>query len=126
MKTTKKDFNLFCKECLRWQEILGLSGFELRFVHGNAMSDKIYGNCMVDVTARTALIRLCKDWPEAKSFGIHLCDQEIRLTAFHEICHVWLDLLSSCARARYIYAHEIEEAEHDIIRTLEKVLYPHY
>jgi len=121
-KTTKSDFELFCKECLRWQDILGLHGFEINFFHTDEdKGDFCY--CNINPVNRTVLIELCKKWPDEK---YKKTNEQIKLSAFHEVCHILMDLLSSCARARYICSHEIDESEHAIIRTLERVLFSKY
>lgn len=121
-KTTKADFELFKKECLRWKDILGLHGFEFNFNHnGEDRGDFSY--CAVNSTNRTVMLELCIKWPGKKYIKT---DAHIKMSAFHEVCHVFLDLLGSVARYRYISQHEVEEAEHAIIRTLETVLYPKY
>jgi hypothetical protein len=47
----------------------------------------------------------------------------IRLVAFHEVCELLLARMLICATARYVSRDEIEEAKHEIIRTLENVLF---
>lgn len=120
--TTKSDFKLFCEECLRWQNILGLHGYEFNFFHNNEKKGD-FSYCTTNPENRTALLELCKEWPSDK---YKKTDEYIKLSAFHEVCHVLIDLISSCARARFVGLHEIDEAEHTIIRILEKVLYPKY
>jgi len=122
MKTTKADFELFCREAEKWIEIFGLKDWEVKFNHlkGNGQD---YAVCSTNPDGRTAKIELYKTWPEP---DIKKTENEIKTSAFHEVCHIFLETLVSCARARFIMSHELEEAGHGIIRTLEKVLYPKY
>ena len=123
-KTTIKHFELFRSECLRWAEILGLKGWEIRFDHME--NGEEYENdlslCTTDCLNRCCKLSLFKQWPDE----FELNDEEVRLSAFHEVCHVFLDLIGSVARTRFIMKHELDEAEHAMIRTLENVLYPQY
>ena len=124
MLTTKKDFKLFCNECLKWQKILGLYDYEFNFEHlKNNYNTDFFASCIVNATGRTVLLSLYETWP---SKIIKKTNNHIKLSAFHEVCHVLIDYVSSCGRARYISEHEITEGEHAIIRILEKVLFTKY
>ena len=121
--TTKKDFELFKKECEKWVEVLGLHGFEFRYGHlycgdeSDTFADATWEN-----VPRSVFINLYENWPD----GYEKNTTEIKLAAFHEVLHVFIGKLSNLARARYIKEREVEEAEHAIIRTLERVLFPNY
>ena len=75
-------------------------------------------------SSRISRLKLCKDWPE-KSM-VDLTDENVRLSAFEEVGHLFLYRLGSCAYSRFISEHEVEEAEHSLIRVLQNVLYPRY
>lgn len=122
MKTTKKHFKLFKRESKKWIKILGLQGWEVRFKHTPDVGDGNFADARTNSTNRAARLRLNTNWPE----GHKLTSKEIRKTAFHEVCHIVMDLVGSCARSRHIMEHEIDEAEHAIIRTLESTLFPRY
>ena len=124
-KTTVKQFDLFRSECLKWIDIFGLKDYEIHFEH----SDKATGNgnvayCIRDCNGRVARLSLCQTWND--NYIVRLSDESIKLAAFEEVCHIFLYSLSSCANARFVMEHEINEAEHGLIRVLQSVLYPKY
>jgi len=123
MKTTKKHFEIFKAECEKWIDIFGLKDYEFHFEH-KAVGDRNIAECYRNSTSRTARLSLCKVWPERSMVALN--DDNIKTSAFEEVCHVLLYSLSSCAYSRHIMEHEIDEAEHGIIKTLQNVLYPKY
>ncbi len=125
IKTSESDFEIFKKEALRWIDILGLKDFEINFSH----SDKIVGDgnaaCVQrNCNSRIVNICLCETWPD-KSMSPYN-EENIKLAAFEEVLHILLYLLSSCAYSRFVMEHEIEEAEHRIIRVLQNTMYLKY
>ncbi|MBC8393391.1 MAG: hypothetical protein H8E17_12600 [Deltaproteobacteria bacterium] len=122
-KTSKKHFEIFKAECLKWIDIFGLKGYEFHYEH-KAVGDGNVAECHRNSTSRTARLSLCKVWPERSM--VPLNDDNIKTLAFEEVCHVFLYSLSSCAYARHIMDHEIGEAEHGIIKILQNILYPKY
>ena len=123
MKTTKKHFEIFKAECEKWIDIFGLKDYEFHFEH-KAVGDENIAECCRNSTSRTARLSLCKVWPEYSM--VALTDYNVKTSAFEEVCHVLLYSLSSCAYSRHIMEHEIDEAEHGIIKTLQNVLYLKY
>ena len=124
MLTTKKDFKLFCNECLKWQKILGLYDYEFTFNHlKDNNNSSYYASCIVNATGRAVMFNLYETWP---SVTVKKTNSQIKLSAFHEVCHVLVDYVGSCGRARYVSEHEIIEGEHAVIRILEKVLFTKY
>jgi len=123
MKTTKKHFEIFKGECEKWIDILGLKDWEIHFEHRD-VGDGNIAECHRNSASRIARLSLCRVWP-GKSM-VALTDDNIRTSAFEEVCHVLLYGLSSCAYARHIMEHEIDEAEHAVIMRLLNVLYPKY
>jgi len=122
-KTTKKHFDLFVSESRKWIDIFGLKAQEIHFKHEDVGNGNI-AMCRRDSVARVAKLSLCKTWPVR--FIMDLSDENVKLAAFEEVCHIFLYELSSCAYSRFIMEHEIDESEHSIIRTLQSVLYPKY
>ena len=125
MKITSKHFELFKAECMKWIGIFGLKDYEIHFEHSDDACGK--GNiasCERNCNSRIARLVLCKTWPEGGM--CKLSDAAILVSAFEEVCHIFLWSLSSCAHARFVMEHEINEAEHGLIRVLQSVLYPKY
>lgn len=115
-KTTKKDFELFKKECLKWIKIFGLYSYETSFEHDVCVKGSV-ASCEMNINARWANLGLAKK-PSISS------KESIKLSAFHEVMEVFIGRLRVCALSRFVNEDEIEEANHEIIRTLENVVYP--
>ena len=47
----------------------------------------------------------------------------LKTSAFHEVCHMLLHRLKVCGESRYITESEIDEAEHEIVRRLENLMF---
>ena len=122
MKTTKKHFKIFKRECKKWIKFFSLTDYEIHFAHSDEnVGDGNMANCYRSSNSRIARLSLCQTWGE--DFICELNDENIRLSAFEEVCHVLLYGLSSCAYARFIMEHEINEAEHSLIRVLQNVIF---
>ena len=119
MKTTVKQFEIFKVECLKWIEVFGLKDWEIHLEHAE-LEDNNMALCTRNSNSHIAKLSLCKTWPTDTM--INLTEGNIRNSAFEEVCHVFLYRLSSNAYARFIMEHEINEAEHSIIRTLQGIL----
>lgn len=121
--TTKSDFELFKAESEKWIDIFGLKDWEVKYNHrdGNGQDYACFSS---NPENRCVTLGLYKKWP--KSDKVKKTSDEIRLSAFHEVCHIFLETLASCARTRFIMSHELDESCHGIIRTLERVLFPKY
>lgn len=116
MKTTRRHFELFKKECLRLQVVLGLNGWTIAFEHVKleGLNSKIVTSCLT----KQATIALSSDHSDVES----LTDLVILRHAKHEMAHLLLADLDDLARQRYVQEGELDEAEHRIVRTLEKIL----
>jgi hypothetical protein len=116
-KTTKKDFELFEKECRKWIDFFGLLSFELAFDH-RINNENLAGvewdivNCWCD-------FYLCKNWGRTKP-----TKSEIEKTAFHEVFHLLLAKLKSYIVSRSFNIDEVEAEFHKIIRIMENKVYP--
>jgi len=116
-KTTPADFKIFQEEVAYWQRRLGLLDWEI-----NTRHQKIEGRgeCWANLQGRTATLALGKVF---HNYDEPPGEAGIRLVAFHEVCELLLARMLICATARYATRDEIEEAKHEIIRTLENVLF---
>lgn len=117
-KTTPEDFKIFQEEVAYWQKRLGLLDWHIYTRHKLMRENQ--GYCYAHLQGRAATIYL--------STVLHNYDEPpgaegIRQIAFHEVCEVLLVRMMICAQARYVTRDEIEEAKHEIIRTLENVLF---
>jgi len=121
MKTTKKDFEIFKKEVKKWQDILGLQGWEIVCVHGGTDKEN-RAEYLTHITGRICTIYLADDWD---GIADNKCDRAIKQTAFHEVVELSLQDLRNYAQY-YINEDLVDEATHKIVRMLENVLFPKY
>ena len=119
-KITEAQFSLFKKECAKWINIFGLKNWELRyFLDGGDKKSYAWVNYNHD--NRVADLYLTNDWAE---LNILPTNEQIKHTAFHEVMEIFLYPLRYLAEARYVLGWEtIDCAIHDIIRTLETVVF---
>jgi len=119
MKTTKKDFELFKKECKKWLDILSLKNWEIFWVHGDTDVD-CRAQLLVDQKGRLSTIYLAEEWEKDA-----VTDLLIKKMAFHEVCELFLydiGIMLGCFFAPGV----VEEEIHKIIRTLENTLFLKY
>ena len=117
-KTTQEDFQVFKEAVVYWQNRLGLLNWHIYTRHRPKL--EVQAQCATNLSGRCATITLSKvlynyDEPPGEA--------AIRRMAFHEICELFLARIDICARTRFVQEGEIEEARHEIIRTLEKVIF---
>ena len=119
-KTTKRHFNVFCAEVIKFIDIFGLMGWEVNFEH------RLYLNnaqavCITDQEGRTCTMALATDWIALKP-----TDLEVRKAAFHEVCELLLSRLNTFAKYRFVRESQIDEESHNLIRILERVVWKKY
>jgi hypothetical protein len=117
--TTEGDFQIIQEAVAYWQRRLGLLDWYIYTRHKNRDRDA-QASCYPDLSGRCATLYLSKvldnyDEPPGETF--------IRRMAFHEVCEVLMARMLICAVARYVTREEIDEARHEIIRTLEHVIF---
>ena len=77
MKTTKKDFEVFKKECEKWIEFFGLKDWRVEYEHRPL--DNARADVEADIMNKWAVITMSKDQEDKK---------HIKESAFHEVCHL--------------------------------------
>lgn len=117
MKTTKKQFELFKNECLKWADKFELNGWRFDFFlrdigNAQALVMRDYEGCVATVKLD---IKVTKD-----DFGSY--DQLIKETAKHEMIHILVGNLSELAQSRYVQRDEIDKSEEELVRKLEKII----
>ncbi|MCR4284975.1 MAG: hypothetical protein NUV97_02925 [archaeon] len=112
-KTTKKDFDLFKKECKYFIDIFELNNYKIYFNH-KVFDNEDAANCVVDTTSYTAWLSLNKEQTAN--------NEDIKGFAKHEVIHLLLGRMSNQGYARFISKAEIEEAEEELTRKLEKII----
>lgn len=113
MKTSKKHFTVFKKECLKWIVLFGLLDWKFSFFH-EQWDNEALANYKTNLEGKCAAINLSIDWADEP-----ITNAQIKRSAFHEVCEVMLSRLAICVRSRFVSSDEIIEAIHDIIRRLE-------
>lgn len=119
MKTTARDFKVFCQECLRLQKLWGLEMWDLKFAH-TELDYGVYANCHRDAVGCWAELSLAKNWPSCKAEP--KTDAAIRDAARHEMCHVAIGLVGNLANERYVTREQLDSAEHLTVQILMKAL----
>jgi len=115
-KTTKKDFEEFKKECWFWINYFGLQSYEWDIRHETPSTKDARADYEVLYKPRYVCVRLNIFWSVNKS------KNEIKVCAFHEICHIMLLGLSEMAYNFYSDGR-VEIEEHKIISILENTLF---
>jgi hypothetical protein len=117
MVTTKKQFELFKAEALKWIKIFEMSDFNIYFVHEKL--DYAYANILTDYMGCSATIRFSTDWDDSAR---KISDEEIKQTAKHECIHLLLGNLANLGESRFITKDEFRKAEESLVRKLEKII----
>ena len=76
---------------------------------------KARADSCVDTSNHMGNIRLCKTW------NMEVDNKNLNTIAFHEICHVLLDTLTTLA-GRYYSFEYISELEHAVLISLENLV----
>ena len=120
--TTKKQFEIFKAETLKWLEFFGLKGWQVHFIHKKTDARaKVIFNCV----GRIATFILSAEWAEFD--GIQFTDHGIKKCAFHEVCELFLGRLNNMTTQRFnLDELDVEEEIHQIIRTLEHVIFEYH
>lgn len=112
----KKQFSIFKKECVKWIRIFGMYGWEYTFLHCDLDTDAATCTWPSKSSDRQFALSLNKDLPNYSEI-------DIKRTAFHEVMEAFLYKISFLCEARYLQQEEIDDERHNIIRTLEKVIF---
>ena len=116
-RDNQKHFKLFKEECDKWINFFALKGWYVDYLH-DTLIDGHEASVNVDLNARSANIILSDEW------GSEVCDETIKMAAFHEVCELLLAPLAGCAFDRFNLTREsIEENTHIMIQTLLNTVY---
>ncbi len=116
MQTTKKQFDTFKKLCKKWIIDLGLVNWQFHYELGKtdiglvATAEWIYSNKLAIITLNDQC-------------DIILDDETLNKIAFHEVCHVFLSCYQYLIDNNLSKHEHIDPINHDIIRTLENLLF---
>ena len=112
MKTKKRHFKYFKKQCQRWIDFFGLKGWEIHFQHEH--QEDSMATVWYSLEGRCLVFTLSTD-----TGGVKPSKKNISRWAFHEVCEVLVGRLEALAKDRFVTDKEIFEEVHNIIRMLE-------
>jgi hypothetical protein len=120
MKTKKKDFDIFRKECRRLIDSWELNGWSVRFEHNDIGNRE--AAMQRDAVSHNATIALNTEL-EFGSFKEEKKKNEyLKELAKHETIHLLLGRLSYCGEYRWVTDSEYNEAEEELVRKLIKII----
>jgi len=115
-KITIKDFKEFQKYCHKWQDKLWQKRWEIIF-----HLDKLEwsrAQCAYSWNAMVIHLTLANEWQE-ESFS----QRWLEMTAFHEMCELLLLGMQRYMWEAWYADWKIEEETHQVIRTLENLMF---
>lgn len=115
IKTTKKHFEFFKSECLRFQRKWGITSWTLLFSWG-----KIPGRlaqATLNYTSGMVTVEFALEWDHRP-----LTKQYLTMLAKEEMIHVVMGRFSCLASERHVGEDELDAAEHEAVRILEKII----
>ena len=110
-------FELFKSECQKWIDKLELNNWEIYWVLWDF--DNAISQITTNLPGYSATISLCKKWDDSIA---PLNNDEIKKAAKHEVIHLLTARLFCSGQSRYISIDELSEAEHELVRKLEKFI----
>jgi len=117
MTTTKKQFELFKKECRKWADRFGLNGWRFDFHlldigENQAEVRRDFMDCVATVRLHIELEKVDGEtWTDV-----------IKNSAKHEMIHVLLGNIATLANSRHVQADEIVKADEELTRKLEEII----
>jgi hypothetical protein len=116
--TTEKHFEIFKRECEKWIKRFGLLGHRFYYIHADGPTQYLaYCICPNAHQDRVFTLGL------SKTLNCDYSMINLKRAAFHEVMEAFLYRLNNVARCRYVVPEEIEDEVHNIIRTLENVVF---
>lgn len=115
IKTTKNQLDVFKKEFVKWQEVLGLKDWNI-FFDKREIEDG-FAAINTDANGRVATVTLNSILRKED-----IPDFNPKLHAKHEAIHLLLARLESLGNRRFITVTDIQEEAEAITRKLEKIL----
>jgi len=106
----------FHKHVAKWLEAFRLADWEVHYDFSTAYIERL-ADCAPEADVKKALIVLYDTW------CIDPTDKALDQTACHEVLHVLLAQLMQLASDRYTTEKQLADAEQDVIRALERVLF---
>ena len=118
MKTTKRHFKLFKKECQKWIDVFELNNWKVNFERGGTNTDA-YSTIRTKIGGYVATISFAEDWYMG---GVDNIKESIQETAKHEMIHLLLARFSNYAESKHFTTGDLLEAEEELVRKLTKII----
>ena len=115
MKTTQKDFELFKKECKKFEKKFGLDEWHIDYYWEKFEPNNAVAKTQMDLLAKSASVTLNKEIGDKLQFNL-------LQVAKHEMIHCLLGELSELAWSRFVTRDEITSREEGLVRKLEKII----
>jgi len=125
MKSTKAQFELFKKECLKWIDIFGMKGYRFYFRHQDFGEAAAYCEYPTEIQHRFFILGLSVNFSDDYA-DIDLSPEAIKRNAFHEVAEAFMCRMSVLANSRCVREDEIKEERHNIIHVLERLIFDKY
>jgi len=119
MKTTKKHFELFKKECKKWIEFFGLKEWNVSYDWCTPVEDCVLAWSNHHFSAKSSYLILSKEWRNT----VPVTNEQVKKSAFHEVCEMMLFPLRYMSECRFLSDTEIDPEIHRLIRTFENVIF---
>lgn len=116
MKTNKKHFEIFKKECEYWYDIFELKNWNIDYYHLDREESLAWTK--VNLDGRKLAVSLNKDWGKWDK----ITTEKVKNVAKHEMIHCLLGRLAELGTARYINQNEVYEAEEALVNKLSKLI----
>lgn len=117
MKTTKKQFELFKRECRYWVERFKLDNYRIYFSWD--ADERTYAQCSVNLKGQNCTFWFTKNWNNEIR---PLNNEEIKEVAKHEVIHALLGRLTENSFSRFVTEIELAEAEEELVRKLQNLI----
>ena len=111
-KTSKKDFELFRSETLKWLKRFGLNDWFIEIEHETPERNDARAICLGCLEDKHAFIKMDVEW------DIKPTSKSIKEAAFHEAAELLLMRFTILAGERFVSERELVEARHSVIQVL--------
>jgi len=118
VKTTKKNFELFIKECKKWIQLLGVTSWRIVIEHKDREDHRDLSWCCIESSTMSCSVMLSVNWYDNK-----ISNNAIKRCAFHEICHVMLSPIDDMLTERGYGQDEVDKVLHGLIYVFENCLF---
>ena len=115
MIVSKRQFKLFKDTCNIWIDKLGLTQYQVEFVHKELETG--YAEIRIDELGKAATIFLTNTNSKFQSEFF-----DVEKIAIHEVCHLLIHRLRWLGESRYIERDDLDEEWEAIVRRLVRIV----